>query len=77
MKLKKKQLEELKTILEGDRNKGENEFNKLFFTDLNSLLSEYFVFNNKPIVKVERIEDKIKLEIILETKEVKKFGIVP
>ena len=77
MKNKNNQLERLENVITQDRMVLNDNFYNLFVSDLNNMLSDYFEFNDKPLVNFYKVGNKYSLEIKLDARRLLSFGVLP
>ena len=77
MKERKKELLRIQNLIEKDRLKAGDNFEKLIQLDVHKLLSDYFEYRGLPSVIIEKEKGKLKVLIELNPIAIKGFGIIP
>ena len=77
MKKDKNGLMRIRNILESDRMSVGDDFLELVSTDLKKLLSDYFEFCGLPTVKMEKVNDKYKVDFTIFASRIKSFDYMP
>ncbi len=77
MRKEKKELVRMQSILENDRMKTGENFYELVCNDVGAILSDYFEFSGDPKIKIEKINDRYKVEITIISSRIKSFDNVP
>ena len=71
--MRKNQILRLKNIIENDRLDAIESFSNLFVNDLRSVISEYFSIKGDVLLNIKREKGAMRVEIIVETTQIKNF----
>ena len=77
MKKDKQQLLRVQSLIENDRLSAGGDFFGLVLNDLGRVLNDYFDFNELPVVKIEKLGDKLKVEFSILASRIKSFETLP
>ncbi len=72
----KNQLVRLQSLIECDRLNTGDDFAELVENDVGKLLKDYFDFRSPPKLLIEKMGDKLKIDLVLYAERIKNFNSV-
>ena len=73
----KKEILRVQNVLENDRMGARDSYIELLKKDLSKILKDYFEFRDLPVVKIEKLSDRYRVEFSIFASRVLKFEYLP